>query len=71
MKNFAVINNNIVENLIVSESKEIAETVTKKTCIEYDENVSVNIGWKYENNNFIDTTPPINENDFPFVQNDN
>ena len=39
MPNFALIENNIVVNTIVAESKEIAEGVSGKTCIEYfDEN---------------------------------
>ena len=36
MTHFAVINEkNYVETLVVCESKEIAESVTGKTCIEY------------------------------------
>lgn len=33
---YAVIENNVVINRIVAESKEIAESVTGKTCIECD-----------------------------------
>lgn len=35
MKNFAVIENNIVTNIIIADSKAIAEELTGVTCIEY------------------------------------
>ena len=35
MKNFAVIENGIVVNCIVSDTKELAEELTGLTCIEY------------------------------------
>ncbi len=38
MTTFAVIDNNIVENIIVADTKEIAEKVTGKECIEYSDN---------------------------------
>ena len=47
MSNFAVIQNNKVSNVIVAESKEIAETVTGLTCIEYTPEINCNIGWDY------------------------
>lgn len=47
MANFAVINGNIVENIIVADTKEIAETVTGKLCVEYtDKNPAhINLNW--------------------------
>jgi hypothetical protein len=36
MANFAVINNGVVVNTILADSKEIAEEVTGLTCIEYE-----------------------------------
>lgn len=47
MANFAVIENGIVENIIVCESKELAEQLTEKICIEYnDENPAYRgYGW--------------------------
>jgi hypothetical protein len=36
MAYFTVIDNGVVVNTIVAESKEIAELVTNKTCIEYE-----------------------------------
>ena len=44
---FAVISGDIVTNIIVADSKEIAEQVTSQTCVEYtDENPAV-IGLGY------------------------
>lgn len=48
MKNFAVLDdNNKVLNLIVAESKEVAEDVIKKTCIEYNDENPAYIGLSY------------------------
>ena len=47
MANFAVINNNIVENLIVAENLQIAQEITQKTCVEYT-NEEVHIGFFYD-----------------------
>jgi hypothetical protein len=33
MKTYAVLNNNVVENVIVAPSLEIAESITSSTCI--------------------------------------
>ena len=53
MANYAVIKDDIVNNVIVADTKEIAETVTGLTCIEY-ENVpgAPGIGWTYDGTNF-------------------
>ena len=50
MANFAVINGNIVENIIVADTKEIAEEATGKTCVEYTEENPAIIGlsWNQE-----------------------
>jgi hypothetical protein len=49
MFKFAVLdNNNKVTNIIVAESKEIAEELTGLTCIEYNDNVVVFIGGNYD-----------------------
>jgi hypothetical protein len=44
MANFAVIENNTVVNLIVADTKEIAETVTNLECIEYPDTSDIAIG---------------------------
>ena len=45
MATYAVIENGTVINVIVADSKEIAEQVTEKTCIEYTEEAPLGIGW--------------------------
>lgn len=54
--NFAVISNNNVTNLIIADSKEVAEEVTGLTCIEYTDENRPLIGWTYDGVNFIDPT---------------
>jgi hypothetical protein len=56
MANYAVIQNNIVTNVIVADSKEIAEEVTGLVCIEYTEENPAGIGWVYDGTNFIAPT---------------
>jgi hypothetical protein len=48
MATFAVIENGIVENIIVADSKEIAEDATGKTCVEYTEKNPAHIDLKYD-----------------------
>jgi hypothetical protein len=57
MANYAVLNGNNVENTIVAESLEIAETVTQKTCVEYSDSNPAGIGWTYDGTKFIAPTP--------------
>jgi hypothetical protein len=45
--NFAVMSGNIVTNIIVADSKEIAEQVTGHTCVEYTHENSAVIGLGY------------------------
>jgi hypothetical protein len=56
MANYAVIENDIVTNIIVAESLIIAETVTNKTCVEYDDTPELrntaHIGLGYKNGVF-------------------
>jgi hypothetical protein len=52
MANFAVIKNNKVTNLIVSDSKETAEQITGLTCVEYTDIHSVGIDWTYNGTTF-------------------
>ena len=56
MAKFAVIQDDIVNNIIIAESKEIAEQVTGKTCIEYDTE-QVDIGNLYIDGAFIKKEP--------------
>jgi len=49
MANFAVLNQtNVVANIIVAETQEIAEDVTQATCIEYTDENPAEIGWIYD-----------------------
>ena len=49
MANYAVIIEGIVDNIIVAETKEIAESVTGQRCIIYDpNNKGAHIGLKYD-----------------------
>ena len=53
-KKFAVLNeNDVVENIIIAETLEIAEQVTKKTCIEYTDENPAGIGWTHDGVNFV------------------
>lgn len=58
MKTFAVIEDNKVINVIIADSKEIAEETTGKLCIEYTEENPAGIDWDYDGVSFI---PPIVE----------
>lgn len=52
MANYGVIENDIITNIIVAANKEIAETVTGKTCVEVPL-VDVGVGWTYKDGNFL------------------
>ncbi len=47
MPNFAVIENNLVINVIIADSKEIAESLTNKECIEYPDERPLAIGYSW------------------------
>jgi hypothetical protein len=49
MATYAVIENGTVINVIVADSKEIAEQITEKTCIEYTEDSPLGMGWYWLN----------------------
>jgi hypothetical protein len=56
---FAVIENELVKNIIVAESKEIAEEVTGKICVQIEWVPGApGIGWTYKDGTF---TAPIVE----------
>lgn len=50
--NFAVISGNSVVNIIVADSKEIAEEVTGLTCVEYTNENPAHIGLGYDGTTF-------------------
>lgn len=55
MANYAIIENNIVTNVIVADTLEIAETITGMLCIESTDLNSANVGGTYDGFHF---TPP-------------
>jgi hypothetical protein len=62
-KNFAVISRGIVDNLIVADTEEVANSVTAdwQTVVEVDLYSGVAIGWTYDGTNFINPNPVITE----------
>jgi hypothetical protein len=52
MPNFAVLQNNLVINIIVADSLEDAEMVTGLTCIEYSPDKPVAVGFIHDGTNF-------------------
>lgn len=62
MKMFAVLNeNNIVVNVIIADSLEIAQSVTGLVCVESTAENAAMIGNLYNNGNFEKITPPTDE----------
>jgi hypothetical protein len=56
MPNFAIVENGIVTNIILADSKAIAEEVTGKTCVAYTTEPA-EIGGTYVNKKFIKRKP--------------
>lgn len=59
MKNFAIINNNIVENIIVWDMSN--DYTPAGQAIEIPEETMVNIGFLYQDGQFIDPNPVMEE----------
>jgi hypothetical protein len=55
--NFAVIEEGIITNIICADSKQIAQTVTGKTCVQYADDEIVYVGGSYDGVNFIPPKP--------------
>jgi len=53
MATWAVLSGNSVVNIIVADTKEVAEAVTNATCIEYTNENPAGIGWTWDGKNFI------------------
>jgi hypothetical protein len=54
MSKFAVLNGEVVDNLIVADTKEVAEQITGSTCVEADDVPGILIGvTKYVNGEFV------------------
>jgi hypothetical protein len=52
MATFASLSGNIVENLVVADTKEIAELVSGLTCVEYTSENPAVIGGTYDGSTF-------------------
>lgn len=57
MSQFAVMNDNNVVNIIVAESKEVAENITNSACIEYFDDKPAFIGGTWDGADFIKPQP--------------
>ena len=57
MPNFAIIENGIVTNVILADSKAIAEEVTGKTCVEYTAENAAHIYLGYDGTTFEQPAP--------------
>ena len=58
MANYGVLEGTLIVNIIVAETKEIAEQVTGKICVDLPP-LNAGIGWTYEGGTF--TAPVIEE----------
>jgi hypothetical protein len=53
MKNFAVLNeDNVVENIIIVESKSLADELTGKNCVEFNHDNPAHVGGTYDGSSF-------------------
>jgi len=62
MAEYAVIKDGIIINIIVADSKEIAEQCSGLSCAEYDNTSRVRIGWSYDGTNF---SAPVSTEETP------
>lgn len=61
MPNFAVVNGHVISNVIVADSLEVAEAVTKQPCFEITPENNVGVGWVLEPDTTDLWIPPTNE----------
>lgn len=57
IKNFAIVNNNAVENIILIDTDD-QEIIQAFNAIEIPDDILVCIGWPYVDGTFIDPNPP-------------
>ena len=63
MTNYAIIDNNLVVDVIIADTVEIAETLTGKKAVPFNlENHEAGIGYSYDGEKF---SPPIVEVEVP------
>ena len=61
MASFAVMNGNLVTNIIVTEDKEACETALKCTLIEFTRDNPAGAGWTYDFETGKFVAPPVEE----------
>jgi len=61
MANFAVINENKVTNIIVADTKEIAEEATGQLCVEYTDESPARIGLGWDEATGFEQPPVVVE----------
>jgi hypothetical protein len=57
MANFAIIEDGVVTNTILADSKAVAEEVTGKTCVEFTDSNPACIGLGYDGTTFEQPAP--------------
>lgn len=60
MAKFAVLNSEHIINVIVADTKEIADMVTGADCVEIPDNSLAGMGWTYQDNKFVE---PVIQNE--------
>jgi hypothetical protein len=66
MASYAVIKDGIVNNVIIAESQEIAESVTGLTCVEIQQEPGApGIGWSYDGTSFTAPVIEVPEEETP------
>lgn len=65
MATFAVLNNGQVMNVIIADTKEIAEQVTNHTCVEYTESNPAAIGHIYDEATVTFSAPVVEDSTDP------
>jgi hypothetical protein len=63
MTKYAVIDENVVVNIILADSVEIAEQVTGHTCIECTDLLNPNVGYLWNGDSFTVPETPIVEDE--------
>lgn len=63
MATYAVLNGDMVENVIVAEDKELVEQALNVRLIEYTPDNTAGIGWRYDAETGRFTPPIITEDD--------
>lgn len=59
MKNFAIINNGIVENIIVWDTSNAYDPIGQ--AVEIPDGLMISVGFLYQDGEFVDPNPPVIE----------